>query len=59
MNKISDTLLICAENLTATTGVLVVGRRRPNGTTDIVNALQGEDALKLYELLTTKPKKEG
>lgn len=56
---ISDTLLICAENLTATTGVLVVGRRRPNGTTDIVNALQGEDALKLYELLTTKPKKEG
>ena len=56
---ISDTLLICAENLTATTGILVVGRRRPNGTTDIVNALQGEDALKLYELLTTKPKKEG
>lgn len=39
------------------TGVLIVGRRRMNGTTEIINAFQGEEALELYNKLTTK--KEG
>jgi hypothetical protein len=38
--------------------VLVVGRKRPNGTVEIVNTLQDEEANELYKKLTTKKVKE-
>ena len=34
--------------------VLVVGRKGPNETAEIINAFQGEEAEKLYEKLVTK-----
>lgn len=39
-------------------GVLIVGKRLPNGETDIVNAFQGDDAWDMYQKLITQPKKE-
>lgn len=34
--------------------VLIVGRKRPTQEMEIVNAFQGEEALKLYSQLTVK-----
>ena len=34
--------------------VLIVGRKRPTQEMEIVNAFQGEEALKLYSKLTVK-----
>lgn len=41
-------------------GVLIVGRRKIDGTTEIVNAFQGDEAWALYNKLITKktPTKE-
>lgn len=32
-------------------GVMIIGRKRPNDSVEIVNAFQGKDALELYEKL--------
>lgn len=37
--------------------VLIVGRKKPNDSVDIVNAFQGEEAEELYKRLTT-PKED-
>lgn len=37
--------------------VLVVGRKRPNESLEIVNAFQGEEATDLYTKLITKKQK--
>lgn len=37
-----------------TNGVLVVGRKRPNESMEIVNAIEGIDAEVLYKKLITK-----
>ena len=34
--------------------VLIIGRRRINESTDIINAFQGEEAEKLYKRLITR-----
>ena len=34
--------------------VLIVGRKRPNESVEIINAFQGEEAEELYKRLTTK-----
>lgn len=34
--------------------LMVVGKKRPNESVDIINAFQGEDAAKLYWNLITK-----
>ena len=34
--------------------VLIVGRKRPNESVDIINAFQGEKATELYKKLTEK-----
>lgn len=39
-------------------GVLIVGKRLPNGETKIINAFQGDDAYDMYMRLTTVHKKE-
>ena len=38
-------------------GIMLVGKQT-NGVVDIVNAFQGEDALEIYQKLTTKKEKE-
>lgn len=55
MAKINDAVIVSVSISPATkTGVLIVGRKRPNGSTEIVNAFQGEEAVELYTKLTTK-----
>lgn len=34
--------------------ILIVGRKRPNESIDIINAFQGEEAEKIYTSLVTK-----
>ena len=59
MRPINDTLLVSVDSEnTVVTSVLLVGRKRPNQSVEIINAFQGEDAIELYKLLTTV-KKEG
>lgn len=38
--------------------ILIVGRKRPNGSAEIINAFQGQEARDLYEKLVTPVKKE-
>lgn len=61
MNNISDGLVIGFDYKTKVlpgskempdTAVLIVGRQMP-GKLDIINAFSGEDAVALYEMLTT------
>lgn len=56
--KINDTLLVSTDFSNSDTGVLVVGRKKPNQAVEIVNAFQGEEALILYKMLTTVKEKE-
>lgn len=51
----SDTLLVSIDFTNSRdTGVLIVGRKTPGQVVNIVNAFQGEEALKVYEILTKK-----
>lgn len=38
--------------------VLIVGKKRPNQTIDVVNAFQGEEAIELWNKLTVKKEKK-
>ena len=40
------------------TSVLIVGRKRPNQSVDIINAFQGKEAEELYKKLTTVKEKK-
>lgn len=51
-----DTILVSYNNSNKNNPILLVGKRLPNGTTDIVNAKQGKEAEELYKLLTTVKK---
>ena len=55
---INDTILVSVDFTQGDVGVLVVGRKRPNESVEIINALQGDEALELYERLVTPKKKE-
>lgn len=37
--------------------VLIIGRKKPNDSIDVINAFQGDEAEELYKRLTT-PKEE-
>lgn len=56
MVPISDTLLI---SIDAAHGddiaVLIVGRKRPNDSLEIVDAFQGQEAIDIYNKLIMKP----
>lgn len=58
--KANDTLLVSIDfSHDKDTGVLIVGRKAPGGTVEIVNAFQGKDAEDLYQqLITVKTKDE-
>lgn len=38
--------------------ILIVGRKRPNQSVDIINAFQGDKATELYQTLITKEEKK-
>jgi hypothetical protein len=50
-----DTILVsCVKSSDDAEPILVVGRKRPNESLEIVNAFQGEEATYLYKKLITK-----
>ena len=57
MTNLSETLLVSISFSDKDTGVLVVGRKRKNQSIEIINAVQGEEALDLYKKLVMKKEK--
>lgn len=53
--KVNESLLV-GVNFTngEDTGVLIVGRKRPNQSVEIINAFQGKEAEELYKKLVGK-----
>ena len=49
--KTTDTLLVSIDLVNR---VLLVGRKKPKQVVDVINAFQGEDAEKIYKMLTEK-----
>lgn len=59
MKQLTDTLLVSIDSSTdGDETVLLVGRKRPNESVEIVNAFQGKDAMDLYKQLVTVKKGE-
>lgn len=60
MKSITDTLLVSVDlvPINGDNSILIVGRKRPNQSVEIINAFQGEDAIEFYKLLTTVKKGE-
>lgn len=60
MEKTSDSLIIGFDSSAGKDGtVLIVGRKKPREAVDVINAFDGEEALKLYKkLITPKAKNE-
>lgn len=58
MDKISDCILVSAVfTRDKDEGLLIVGRKRPNDSVEIINAFQGEEAWWMYKNLVTKKEK--
>ncbi len=55
--KITETILVGFDSSNEDNSVLIVGRKRPNNSLDIINAFQGEEAEELYKKLITVVKK--
>lgn len=56
MDIMSDCVLVSIDKSNGTDHtVLVVGRKRSNGSIEIVNAFQGQEAIDMYNKLITKP----
>lgn len=54
-NKITGSLIIGYDiNSSTDNAILIVGRKRMNESTEIINAFQGKEAVELYEKLITK-----
>jgi len=54
-NQIVDTILIGANfEHGIETGVLIVGRKMNGQQMDVINAFQGQEAMDIYNKLTTK-----
>lgn len=53
--KINESLLVGVDFTNGEdVGVLIVGRKRPNQSVDIINAFQGKEAEELYNKLICK-----
>ena len=56
--EIQDTILVSVDfNGNGDLSVMIVGRKRPNQTVEIINAMQGKEAEDLYSKLVTPVKK--
>ena len=59
MKSLTDTLLVSIDSSASeNNAVLIVGRKKPNQSVEIVNAFDGEEAVALYKKLTTVKKGE-
>ena len=60
MPRLSDTVLVSFNRESPTSDpILIVGRKRKNQSVEIINAFQGNEAVELYNRLTTVKKSEG
>ena len=60
MPRLSDTVLVSFNRESPTSdSILIVGRKRKNQSVEIINAFQGDEAVELYNRLTTVKKSEG
>ena len=60
MSELKDSLLISIDILSSEDkALLIVGKKKPNKPIEIINALEGEVALRLYRKLITKKKVGG
>ena len=58
--RLSDTVLVSFNRESPTSDpILIVGRKRKNQSVEIINAFQGDEAVELYNRLTTVKKSEG
>ena len=53
-----DALLVGFDNVNGDITTLIVGRKRPNQSIDIINAFQEDEAKELYKRLITPKKGE-
>ena len=53
-----DVLLVGFDNVNGDITTLIVGRKRPNQSIDIINAFQEDEAKELYKRLITPKKGE-
>ena len=54
-NSITDSILVgFNRSNNGDNTVLIVGRKMPNKSVDIINAFEGDEALELYRRLVTK-----
>lgn len=59
MKSLTDTLLVSIDlSASENNAVLIVGRKKPNQSVEIVNAFDGEEDVALYKKLTTVKKGE-
>ena len=54
-----DSIIISYDNSSNDIPILLVGKKRPNQSVEIVNAFQGDEATELYKRLTTVKKSKG
>lgn len=55
MNNINDSVVVSVSFTEGAPGVMVVGHlEKPNGNMGIINAFEGEEAKKLWAMLTIK-----
>lgn len=52
-------MIISFDNQSNDEPIMIVGTKRPNQSIEIINALQGEEAVELYKRLTTVKCREG
>ena len=52
--NVSDSILIGYDQRDGDNVVLIVGRKTPKQSVEVINAFQGEEAKELYERLITK-----
>ena len=52
-------VIVSYDNQSNDVPILIVGRKRKTQSVDIINAFQGDDAVELYNRLTTVKKSEG
>lgn len=53
-NKKPDVLLVSFDDFSNDDPILIIGRKGEGDPINIVNALQGEEALELYKKITTQ-----
>ena len=54
----ADSILVAYDNKSGDIPVLIVGKKRPNQSVDIINAFQGDEATELWNRLIVKKEKE-